>query len=222
MSGGSRCNKSGTSCPETMTGRLRDAIIAAMYRPRVEIVDGYYHVGTRGNNKQPIFLVDDDRRKFLLLLERTARRYGWTIFAYCLMSNHYHLVLQLSDRGLSRGMCELNGGYALGFNDRHGRSNHLFGRRFWDRYIDTDASLDETCRYVVLNPIRSGLEPALGKWPWSSYRATIGAEHAPSFLAVGDLLRRFGATPEAARAAYIRHVLEGLVQRQPLSRPRPT
>src|SRR3954447_11988406 len=122
-----------------------------MYRPRLEIAGGYYHVGTRGNDKQPIFVDDHDRSQFLLLLERTARRYGWQVYAYCLMSNHYHLVLQLSDRGLSRGMCELNGGYALGFNQRHHRSNHLFGRRFWDRRIETDWSFEETCRYVVLN-----------------------------------------------------------------------
>ncbi|HEY3920998.1 MAG TPA: transposase, partial [Gaiellaceae bacterium] len=142
-----------------------------MYRPRLEIPGACYHVGTRGNNKQPIFIDDADRKRFLLLLERAARRHGWLVYAYCLMTNHYHLVLQLSDRGLSRGMCELNGGYALGFNERHGRSNHLFGRRFWDRHLDTDEYFNETCRYVVLNPIRVGLEPELGIWPWSSYRA---------------------------------------------------
>ena len=193
-----------------------------MYRPRIEIPGGHYHVGTRGNDQQPIFLDDDDRVRFLLLLARTARRYGWLIHSYCLMTNHYHLVLQLSDRGLSRGMCELNGGYALGFNDRHKRSNHLFGKRFWDRHLDTDTYFHDTCRYVVLNPIRVGLERKLGTWRWSSYRATIGLDLAPSFLAVGDLLAHYGSTPAAARDAFIRHVAEGPVQRQPLDEPPPT
>jgi len=193
-----------------------------MHRPRSEVPGACYHVGTRGNNKQPIFLDDDDRKRFLLLLERAARRHGWLVYAYCLMTNHYHLVLQLSDRGLSRGMCELNGGYAVGFNDRHGRSNHLFGRRFWDRHLDSDAYFNETCRYVVLNPIRVGLEPELGVWRWSSYRATIGDDLAPPFLAVGALLGRFGGSPAEARRAYVRHVSEGRVQRQPLDEPPPT
>jgi REP element-mobilizing transposase RayT len=193
-----------------------------MYRPRLEIPGACYHVGTRGNNKQPIFIDDADRKRFLLLLERAARRHGWLVYAYCLMTNHYHLVLQLSDRGLSRGMCELNGGYALGFNERHGRSNHLFGRRFWDRHLDTDEYFNETCRYVVLNPIRVGLEPELGIWPWSSYRATIGDDLAPAFLAVGALLGRFGTSPTGARSAYFRHVSAGRVRRQPLDEPPPT
>ena len=117
-----------------------------MYRHRIEVPGAYYHVGARGNNKQPIFETDDDRAYFMRLLARTARRHGWAIHAYCLMTNHYHLVLQLSSGGLSRGMCELNGGYALGFNARHGRSNHLFGRRFWDEPIEREGHFYETCR----------------------------------------------------------------------------
>jgi hypothetical protein len=119
-------------------------------------------------------------------------------------------------------MCELNGGYALGFNDRHARSNHVFGHRFWDRHLDTDAYYYEACRYVVLNPIRVGLENELGTWPWSSYRATIGLDLPPPFLAVGDVLRRYGATPTAARTAFLKHVSDGPVQRQPLDEPPPT
>lgn len=205
-----------------MTARHPGRTIILMYRPRIEIPNGYYHVGARGNNKQPIFLDDEDRIAFLRLLERSARRYGWSVYAYCLMTTHYHIVLQLSDRGLSRGMCELNGGYSLGFNNRHCRSNHLFGRRFWDRHIEDDNYLAEACRYVVLNPIRAGLEEQIGQWPWSSYRATIGLDLAPRHLVVGELLRRFGGTAAAARDAYARHVLAGPVQRQPLDEPPPT
>jgi REP-associated tyrosine transposase len=190
-----------------------------VYRPRTATPGGFYHVGSRGNNKQAIFLDDEDRQSFFRLLDRTARRHGWRVYAYCLMTNHYHLVLQLSDRGLSQGMCELNGGYAIGFNLRHGRSNHLFGRRFWDRCIESDAYLFETCRYVVLNPVRGALVSEAGAWPWSSYRATIGTELAPPFLAVGALLAHFGSTPDAARHAYVRHVSDGLVRRQPLDGP---
>jgi REP element-mobilizing transposase RayT len=186
-----------------------------MYRPRIEVPGGLYHVGSRGNDRTAIFLGDEDRRSFLRLLERTARRYGWLIHTYCLMTNHYHLLLQLSSGGLSRGMCQLNGGYALMFNARHGRSNHLFGRRFWDEPIETDSHYFEVCRYVVLNPIRAGLEEAFGTWPWSSYRSIAGADFAPPFLATDELLARFGSTPAAARAAYISYVTEGHLQRQP-------
>jgi REP-associated tyrosine transposase len=186
-----------------------------MYRARIEVPGGFYHVGSRGNDQSTIFLDDEDRRSFLRLLTRTARRYGWSIHTYCLMTNHYHLLLQLGSNGFSRGMCQLNGGYALMFNTRHGRSNHLFGRRFWDEPIETDSHYLEACRYVVLNPLRAGLERALGTWPWSSYRSIVGDAFAPPFLAKDELLARFGSTPAKARDAYIRFVAEGHVQRQP-------
>jgi putative transposase len=192
-----------------------------MYRPRIEVSGAYYHVGARGNSKQPIFLGDDDRRTFLRCLARTARRHRWSILAYVLMTNHYHLVLQLEETGLSRGMCELNGGYALMFNSRHGRSNHVFGRRFWDEHIESDEHYAQACRYVVLNPVRAGIVRDVGDWPWSSYRATAGLEFAPAFLAVDELLSLFGPTPERARDAYIRFVLAGQDQRQPPGSPPP-
>ena len=186
-----------------------------MYRPRLEVTGDCYHVGARGNNKEPIFLDDEDRRIFLLRLGRAARRHGWVVHAYVLMSNHYHLLIQLGDLGLSRGMCELNGGYAQSFNARHRRINHVFGRRFWDERITSDSQYHEVCRYVALNPLRGGLERELGTWPWSSYPSTIEAAFAPAFLASGELLARFGTTPAAARRAFIRYVSEGRVQRQP-------
>ena len=158
------------------------------YVPRTEIPYGYYHVGTRGNNKRRIFLDDRDRELFMLHLRRVARRYSWSFYAYCLMGNHYHLVMQLGEKGISRGMCELNTGYALTFNRRHDRINHLFGRRFWSELITTDARLLTTCRYVVQNPVRAGLCSRCEEWPWSSYRATVGTAVPEPFLAVQDLL----------------------------------
>jgi putative transposase len=215
MSGGSRCDKSATKRPQTMTRSATTGTIVAMYKPRVETAAGYYHVGTRGNSKRHIFDDDVDRLMFLMQLKRAAKRYGWTVLAYCLMTNHYHLVLQLSDRGLSRGMCELNSGFAASYNMRHGRSNHVFGRRFWDDSIEADGHLYESCRYVVLNPVRAGLRDEPADWPWSSYRACAGLEHAPAFLAAGELLTFFGRDPARARRAYRSYVQEGRGQRQP-------
>ena len=189
--------------------------MACMHQPRIEVPGGYYHVSTRGNDKLPIFLGDLDRKLFLFGLHLVSRRFGWTVYAYSLMTNHYHLLLQLSDGGLSRGMCELNGRYALGFNARHGRSNHVFGRRFWSDLIEDDSRLLTCSRYVVMNPVRAGLRADVGSWPWSSYRACAGLEHAPAFLATGALLEVLDSQPLRAQAAYRSYVSEGSVQRQP-------
>jgi putative transposase len=158
------------------------------YVPRLEAPYGYYHVVTRGNNRQPIYADDVDRQRFLSILGRVARRYGWLFYAYCLMDNHYHLVMQIADAGLSRGMCELNTGHAITFNLRHGRINHLFGRRFWSDLIRTDAYMLEACRYVLQNPIRAGLCATCDEWKWSSYPATVGSARAEPFLAVPAVL----------------------------------
>jgi hypothetical protein len=112
-------------------------------------------------------------------------------------------------------MCELNGGFALDFNARHGRSDHLFGRRFWSDLIDHESHLLASCRYIVLNPVRAGLSDDADSWPWSSYRACAGGELAPSFLAAGDLLELFGRDPVRAQSAYRNYVSNGHVQRQP-------
>jgi putative transposase len=160
------------------------------YVPRIEVPGGYYHLGTRGNDKQSIYLDDWDRRRFLVVLANVARKYAWSIYAYCLMGNHYHIVLRLSESAaLSRGMCELNTAYARGFNARYRRINHLFGRRFWSEHIKTDAYLLEAVRYVVQNPVRAGLAGACEEWPWSSYRASVGLAKAEPFLAVNEVLR---------------------------------
>ncbi len=130
------------------------------------------------------------------------------------MPNHYHLVVQIGERGLSDGMCELNGGFARAVNSAHGRCDHLFGKRYDDTPIESDSHLLEASRYVVLNPVRAGLCADVGEWSWSSFRATAGKEHAPAWLAAGELLQLFGADPPAARRAYEAFVREGHVRCQ--------
>jgi len=159
---------------------------------------GYHHVVTRGNNKRRIYLDDRDRVLFCLSVTRVARKYDWTVLAYCLMDNHYHLLISVGDKGLSDGMCELNTGYARTFNAWHGRVNHLFGKRFWNRRIKTDASLWNVVRYIVQNPRRAGGEGPLEGHRWTSYAATIGLAFADIKLARDEVLQFFGRVPSQA------------------------
>jgi putative transposase len=176
---------------------------------RAEEPGAFYHVATRGNDKQPIYFAEWSGDLFLRLLERTAKRHGWTVFAYVLMTNHYHLVLRVSEPGFSHGMCELNGIFAKATNRVLERENHLFGRRFWSRLIDTDEYLLEACRYAVLNPERAGLIDDARHWRWSSFGATLGDVRPPAFLATNDHLRLFAKDPETARRLFAAFVEKG-------------
>jgi putative transposase len=171
------------------------------YKHRVEL-PGYYHVTARGNNKRPIFLDDHDRKLFIVLLNRVATRYGWTIFAFCLMGNHYHLVMRIDDRGMSKGMCELNGTYALLFNVKYERVNHLFGKRYWSDEIESDDRFLGACRYVVRNPVRASLVQSPDAYVWSSYQATVGIALGRVRVAVDELLSRLGRNRPAAIASF--------------------
>jgi REP-associated tyrosine transposase len=172
-----------------------------------------FHLIARGNAREVVFVDDQDRRVFLELLGRVVERFGWIVFAYCLMGNHYHLVVETPRGELSRGMAQLNGQYARYFNRRSGRCGHVFQARFRSILVEQDSYLLSVCRYVVLNPVRARLcrEPA--GWMWSSYRATAGIDPPPGFLAVDWLLGRFAPTQRAAQAAYRRFVAEGLGDR---------
>ena len=143
--------------------------------PRVEVPGGYYHVTSRGNNRQEIF--DEALRlSFLLHVARTARRYGWVVLAWALMTNHYHLIFQLGDGGLSDGMHELNTSLALTSNARFGRMNHCFGRRFWSTQLETDRHLFASIQYAMWNPPRAGVGEHPADSTWSSFRARAGLD----------------------------------------------
>ena len=180
-------------------------------RPRIEIPGASYHVTARGNDRQRIYFGNWSGRLFVRELDRAALRYGWRVFAYCLMTNHYHLVLQIDERGLSHGMCELNGRFARVTNRVNRRADHLFGKRFYDRVIRPDGHWEEAVRYVVLNPVRGETgcrDPR--RWRWSSLRPTLGLEHAPACLDVGEVLGRFGREPRTGREELWRFVREAM------------
>ena len=180
-------------------------------RPRIEISGATYHVTTRGNDRQRIYFGNWSGRLFVRELDRAALRYGWRVFAYCLMTNHYHVVLEIGERGLSHGMCELNGRFARATNWVNRRNDHVFGKRFYDRVVETDDDWAQVCRYVFLNPMRSDTGcPDPRQWRWSSLRPTLGLEHAPASLDVGEVLGRFGRTPARGRKALWQFVRAGL------------
>ena len=129
--------------------------------------EGIYHVTARSVHGQPLFVHDIDRLEFLSLFERASRRVGWTCHAWCLMDTHYHLVLETSTSMLSSAMHRLNTAYAQRFNRRHDRRGHLFDGRFSTWVVRDQAHLEATCRYVLENPARAGLE-AIEPWPWAA------------------------------------------------------
>ena len=157
-----------------------------------------YHVISRGNARAPIFVDDHDRRLFLSELTKVAERLDWWYWAYCLMGNHYHLVVETTQPTLARGMRDLNGNYSQAFNRRHERVGHLFQGRYRSILIDSHGYLPHVIRYVVMNPVRAGLVTHPHDWYWSSFLATTGVAVAPPRLAVQRVLTLFD--PDLDRA----------------------
>jgi len=181
-----------------------------MSRPlRIEFAGALYHLTSRGNARAAIFLSDDDREMFLAALAHVADRLDWVCHAFCLMSNHYHLLIETPQPNLSRGMRQLNGLYTQRFNRRHDRTGHVFQGRFKAIVVDKQAHLLELSRYIVRNPLAAGMVSDVADWPWSSYRATAGEEAAPAFLHLEWLLSQFGHGRKRAQAAYADFVRKG-------------
>src|SRR6266566_5664240 len=180
--------------------------------PRLQAAGATYHVTTRGNRKQEIFVDDRDRLRFLQLLEQVVEVLDWRCHTYCLMTNHYHLLVQTPEADISSGMHRLNGVYARWFNWRHGYEGHLFERRFHDVLVEGHAHLLELTRYIVLNPVRAGLVRTAGEWRWSSYNAMIGKRPRPAFLTTSWVLSLFCDDPKRARELYAEFVEAGAAE----------
>ena len=181
-----------------------------MARPlRIEFSGAVYHVTSRGNARQDIVVDDKDHTSFLALLAHVIDRYGWVCHAYCLMDNHYHLLLETPTPNLSQGMRQLNGRYTQAFNRRHHRVGHLFQGRFTAILVEKEAHLLELCRYVVLNPVRAKMVTHPRLWSWSSYRATAGALTRPVWLSTEWILGQFGVRQREAQRRYRQFIAEG-------------
>ncbi len=188
-----------------------------MARPiRVEYADAVYHVTARGNERKAIFRDDADRQRYLETIEQMVDRFGVVIHAYCLLANHYHLLLQTPRANLSAAAGWLQTTYSVRFNRRHRRSGHLFQGRFKAHLIEEDAYATQLIRYIHLNPVRprdkrKPVPPKrkgeLTRYRWSSHRAYagLGGTPVPQWLCM-DWLSYFGRTRKAARSEYRRQI----------------
>jgi REP element-mobilizing transposase RayT len=187
-----------------------------MARPlRLEFAGALYHITSRGDRREAIYEDDRDRQSFLSLLGEVSETCNWVVYAHCLMSNHYHLLVETPDANVSRGMQQLNGVYTQYYNRIHTRVGHLFQGRYHGTLVDKENYLLELARYIVLNPVRAGMVQLPEDWRWSSYRSTVGLSDCPAWLHTDWLLAAFGKRKSSAIQSYRRFVAEGKGQPSP-------
>ena len=185
-----------------------------MSRPiRIEFSGALYHVTSRGDRRESIYEDDSDRECFLEICKQVVENFNWICHAYCLMTNHFHLVIETPDGNLSKGMRQLNGVFTQTSNRRHRRSGHLFQGRYKAVLVDADAYLLVLTRYVVLNPVRAGMVAHPGEWSWSSYLTMTGKVIAHPWLSTDGLLTQFATQREDAIRRYIEFVAQGIGQK---------
>ena len=181
-----------------------------MARPlRIELSGGIYHVTSRGDGREDIYLSVTDRESWLEVFGQVCQRFNWVCHAWCQMTNHYHLLIETPEANLAQGMRQLNGVYTQRFNREHSRVGHVFQGRYKAILVERDNYLLELARYVVLNPLRAKMVKRLESWPWSSYLATCGQAVTPNWLQTDWILSQFGQRRSSAIAKYVRFVHEG-------------
>ncbi len=175
-------------------------------KPREEIPGGFFHLAARSVDGANVFREANDRLILLALLHGVVQRYDWRCQSYCLMTNHFHLIVRTMRPTLSRGMQALCGTYGLRFNKRYERCGHLFGGRFMSVAITSDEHLLEAHRYVARNPVRAGLCARPSDWRWSSYRAIVDLDAPFAFLDVDGVFRVLDDRPAIARELFRHHI----------------
>jgi putative transposase len=169
---------------------------------RIAYPGAFYHVTSRGNEQKDVFKSRRDREKFLDYLASATERYGADIHAYCLMSNHYHLLLETPAGNLSQIMRHINGAYTTYFNIKRKRAGHLFQGRFKAILVEADEYATELSRYIHLNPVRVGMAEKPGEYPWSSFQSYIGQSKVPDWLKTDFILDYFGKNKADAGKKY--------------------
>lgn len=156
-----------------------------------DVAGAFVHVTTRGIGRAPIYFDEFDYVGWLCIFERAVQRFEWRCHAYCLMPNHFHLLIELTQPTLAIGMKHLNQSYAQRVNLRYDRTGHVFEAPYHAKLVEDDEHFLTACRYVVRNPVRARLCAEAGEWPWSSFRATAGLSHRPPYLVVETVRARF-------------------------------
>ena len=183
-------------------------------RARVDVAGAFHHVTNRGNHGGEIFRDDVDRADFLDQLAAATARQGWRCHGYCLMDDHFHLLLETPEANLARGMQWLAAVVTQRFNRHHGLVGHLFQGRYHAVLIQRQSHLLEALRYIALNPVRATMVVEAGDWPWSHHRAFAGLAPAPPWLTSGWFWDQLGSDETAAQAAYRSFIAEGRGQTQ--------
>ena len=174
---------------------------------RIQYEGAYYHVTSRGNERKPIFRNKGDREGFLAYLKSAHLRYGAVVHVYCLMDNHYHLLLETPKGNLSQIMRHINGAYTTYFNVKHKRAGHLFQGRYKALLVHADAYAGELSRYIHLNPVRAGMVEMPDQHRWSSYQYYMGNKKKPAWLRVDFILDYFGSELRSSQKKYMDFVL---------------
>ena len=187
-----------------------------MARPlRIEYPGAVYHVTSRGNARNDIFHTEQDREEFLSVLSVVVKRYNWLCHAYCLMDNHYHLLIETPDGNLSQGMRQINGIYTQKYNWQHKKTGHVFEGRYKAILVDKESYLLELCRYVVLNPVRANVVAKPEEWKWSSYSGTSGKVKESEYITTDWILGLFSRNKREAQKLYCKFVKSGIVDISP-------
>ena len=181
-------------------------------KPRIEIAGGLYHVITRGNNRRKIFRSHDDYLKFTGLLQQQKNKLPFYLYAYCLMPNHFHLLIEMQDDLVSRIMQRVLTGYSQYHNRKYKKIGHLFQGRYKSILCQTDRYLGELVRYIHLNPVRAKLVKRPEDFEYSGHRAYLGLDKT-GLVDTEPVLRHFGATKKRAVEVYIRFVEASLSER---------
>jgi putative transposase len=192
-----------------MSGCGSDRTLGTVPRsPRPQIAGGIYHLGTRGVRRERIYAEPGDYDLFGSIFGRVVEHFEWRCHTYCLMPNHYHLLVETPAPNVSAGMQRLNGIYAQWFNHLYGFSGHVFERRFFSRLVESTYDLLVLTRYIVLNPVRAGLCDNAADWRWSSYPALAGDARVETFLTTRSLLSHFSPNARQAQDAFRTFVSE--------------